>query len=345
MKEDMMHIAFGFDQNYAMPCGVAILSVCRNTPRPLYFHALVAEDVTQETKKQIEEMALSYGNRMAWYQVDSAILKKLPEHRWYGKSIYNRLLIPDLLPEDVTKVLYLDSDILALKSLRPVWEMVLADDEPAAMAFDSGCSDIYFHNRVDIPLSQPYFNSGVILMNLTCWRKEGIRMKCMEKIGQNNYTLVDQDAINAVIGARVRNLHLRYNLQVSILKCPEDDLQMDKERCSAQVHEAIEDPVIIHYTDCIKPWHEGCPDAKEWLDVKNGSPWKDTPLVSGKKLYTLHLDLVKEINMDDAITIASPLFALILDFSRKHHKVFSRLSKLVWKIAEKHDLLAEKTGQ
>ena len=43
--DNTIHIAFCFDQNYSMPCGVSITSICENTPGPICFHALIAGNV------------------------------------------------------------------------------------------------------------------------------------------------------------------------------------------------------------------------------------------------------------------------------------------------------------
>lgn len=340
---DTIHIAFGFDQNYAMPCGVAMTSVCENTPGPICFHALIADDVSDETRRKIESVALSHGNRVFFYVIDQAALSGVPDPVCFSKSAYNRLLIPDLLPQDVTKVIYLDSDIVVLRSLRPMWDIELKEDEPAAMAVDCGCSNVKFHNRIGIPLSQPYCNSGVILMNLSCWRSEQIGQKCINRQKECNYPLVDQDPMNCVIGSRVKNLHLRFNLQVFFLLRPEDEWLLDKSRFFSQVYEAKEAPVIIHFADGLKPWHEGCPHAEEWLKYKSMSPWRDVPLSRriAHGQHVLYLDRMKVLDPLEAETYIQPLFALVLRLEQKHHRAFVLLRKLLWTIARKNALLEE----
>jgi len=338
---EIIHIAFGFDKNYAMPCGVAILSVCKTTPGPICFHALIAEDVTEDIRNRMEGMVLHYGNSIVFHVVDPSSFCGMSEFMYFSRSVYNRLFIPEILPSDVDKVLYLDSDIIAVASLRSMWEIELGEDVPAAMAYDSGCSNVKFHNRTGIPLSRPYFNSGVIMMNLPCWRKEDICHQIVRDINEHHYTLVDQDALNVVIGPRVKALHLKYNLQVTLIKGTEEDWILEKDKYFDLVYEAKAEPVIIHYIEGLKPWHEGCPYAEEWLQVKSLSPWKDAPLSRyvARGGFAISLEGIPEIDVMDAESVSQPLLALALRFAKKHPRAFSLFKRMLWSAAERKHLL------
>jgi lipopolysaccharide biosynthesis glycosyltransferase len=47
-----------------------------------------------------------------------------------------------------------------------------------------------------------------------------------------------------------------------------------------EIYEALNSPVIIHYTGRIKPWHKDCstPYKKIWLFVKSQTVWKNKKL-------------------------------------------------------------------
>ena len=62
--DNTIHIAFCFDQNYSMPCGVSITSICENTPGPICFHALIAGNVTDDAKDKIRKVTGSHGNQV-----------------------------------------------------------------------------------------------------------------------------------------------------------------------------------------------------------------------------------------------------------------------------------------
>lgn len=46
----------------------------------------------------------------------------MPVILYISRATYYRLLIPQILSEDIHKVLFLDCDIIVRHSLRPLWE-------------------------------------------------------------------------------------------------------------------------------------------------------------------------------------------------------------------------------
>lgn len=336
-----VHIVFGFDNNYSMQVGVAILSICIHTSGPVCFHALIAEDVTDSIKRQIEDMVVSRGKKIIYHVVSGELLRETRVNSYFSRSVYSRLLIADILSPDIHKAIYLDCDIITLQSLRPMWEIKLDEDEPAAMAIDLDSSDVKHHNNIGIPLSQPYFNSGVILMNLDCWRKEGLSSFFIQQASEHDYLYVDQDVLNANIGERVRHLHMRFNLQHPLLLLPEEEWLLEKPRFFEEVYEAKENPVVIHYVGPTKPWHEGCLMADDWLKYKAMSPWKDVPLqrviVNGP--CAVYLTEIEKIDVLTVKSIANPLFAIVLKFAEKCPRSFSIFRKSVWAIARRLKLV------
>ena len=337
---ETMHIAFGFDKNCVMPCGVAMLSICMNTPGPILFHAVLDDDVTDESRKILEDIALSHGNRMLFYKADTSAFQEYSGLPYITRSTLLRLILPDLIPADVTKILYLDTDILAVGSLEPLWNMELGLEEPAAMVVDSAGSSVIFHNPIDIPLSQPYYNAGVMLMNLECWRKESIGTECIRELSEKNYRCADQDVINKVIGHRVKPAHLRFNLQITFIKYPEANWYVEKEKYFSEVREAKENPAIIHYIGEGKPWHYGNVNNAEWLKYKALSPWKNEPLPHHftRSKNVLYFDMVNDSDIRDINAVAQPLIALTMLLAREHRKMFIFLRKGLWTIAKKKRL-------
>lgn len=273
-----IHIAFGFDHKYVMPCGVAIVSICEHTGSYIMFHALVSSDVACEDRKRLEGIVHSYKNAITYYDVDKCQFSHLPEVCHITRSTYNRFLIPKMLSADIKKVLYLDTDLIAVQSLEPLWNIELKPDEPVAMAIDARCSGVRQHNAINLPLSESYYNAGVMLMNLECWRKENISDKCIDSIMNYNWPWLDQDALNVVLRGRIKKLHLKYNLQMAFVRCLEKDWEIERDLYFTEVYVAKDDPVIIHYSEETKPWHDNYTHPEEWLKYKALSPWKDMPL-------------------------------------------------------------------
>ncbi|MGN0202139.1 MAG: glycosyltransferase family 8 protein [Candidatus Cryptobacteroides sp.] len=341
--DNEIHIAFCFDQGYVMPTGVAMCSICANTPEPVCFHALVSQDVTDEAKEQMEGMVASQGKKIVFHVIDPSSIKGAYSYAdtYISKCTYYRFLLPDVLPPEVTKVIYLDGDLIALGSLRPLWETELAPDEPAAIACDRLADDVTLHNRIGTPLSQPYFNCGVMVFNLGCWRKEGLGAICLQQSRTHSYLFMDQDAVNVLIGHRIKRLHFKYNCQSTFALTPEQDWKVAKEKYADEIHEALEQPVIMHFITDRKPWQEGFPLASEWLEYKAASPWKDIPLQKSRYEMQMYVKFPAIQDSDYALAevVALPLITLAVRLGQRHPRVFRFFRKLVWSTAKKFRLL------
>lgn len=340
----MIHVAFCFDPGYAMPCGVAMYSICVNTPDPVCFHALISHDVTDETRQQMESMAVSHGKTIEFHVIDSSSVDGTYSNADVGyisKSTYYRFLIPDILPAGVSKAIYLDGDLITLGSLSPLWDTELGPEEPAAIVCDCGADDVRHHNKIGIPLSQPYYNCGVMVLNLDCWRKEDLGSICMRHAQEHDYPYMDQDVVNVLLGSRIKRLHFKYNCLILFLNTPEEDLRLEKGKYFDEIHEACRRPVILHFVGDRKPWHEGCPFSSEWLEYKADSPWKDVPLqqVPYTMWVTLKYLARRDSDVLDVNSVATPMVSLAVRLAQRHPRIFSLFRKVVWTVAKKYHVL------
>ena len=99
-------------------------------------------------------------------RLDTAASLALPLRAHYSIDTYTRLWIADLFPEDVDKVLYLDSDIIVAGDIGALWRTEMGDAVLGAVTIPGSTRCAAF----DIPESYGYFNSGVLLVNLARWR-------------------------------------------------------------------------------------------------------------------------------------------------------------------------------
>lgn len=115
----------------------------------------------------------------------------------YTQMSLARLFAPQYVEDD--KVLYLDSDCVVLKSIDELFEIDLKDNLFAGVIEPSKSS------------SEPYFNAGVLLLNLKQWREENITEKVMNIINKKFLRYPDQDALNIIGNKRAIQLDCKYN--------------------------------------------------------------------------------------------------------------------------------------
>ena len=281
-----MHIAFCTDSNYIMPTGVAMISVCENNRcEQLSFHLVVTDedidDIVLEKKfYPLRHIAKKYGCECYLYPIESSSLSSF-ECSGVGHvstAGFARVFIPELLEESIKKIIYLDCDVIVNGSLREMWDIELNDLCPFAAVTDAnGCSASYRYN-LELPLTVEYYNSGVLLMNLDCWRKNNYTRKSIECASKHKFPFLDQDMLNYLFADKAKSLSIKFNYQTLFEFTPEMYWMVDYKYVD-EIRNIIKgdlDPVVIHYISSNKPWkNEWCPRREVWNKYCNMSQWKD----------------------------------------------------------------------
>ena len=188
------------------------------------------------------------------------------------QAMYYRYLFADMLPQTVTRLIYLDADIICKGDILPLWQSDLQGKVLGAIR-DYGEAK----SCVRIGLkSGRYFNSGVLVMDLVKWRQQKLTQKLfqwLDKVGSTKILWGDQDALNGVVDGEFAELPKIFNGIVINNTALNEDLAV----------------VLVHYIDYIKPWHIYYMDsnAKElyWQYVKK-SLWSDLRPMDGKTVQT-----------------------------------------------------------
>ncbi len=179
--------------------------------------------------------------------IDPAQFGDLLEVTHISRGMYYRLLIPELL--DADKVLYLDCDVLVRHSLSDLFNTDLEGVLAGAVI-----NPFYDGSRLGLADGDRYFNSGVLLLNCAEWRADGTKDKVLAYLRDNTDLLrmPDQDALNAVLRGRWRELDPTYNCQVSMLLRHKE---LAAELAPGWSMSFLESPAIMHFSSAHKQWH------------------------------------------------------------------------------------------
>lgn len=142
-----------------------------------------------------------------------------------------RLAMAKILP-DCHQALYLDTDTIILQNITDLFNTNLSGNVFAMVTEDVGditlelCNGFSMmgnqikHFKSDSPRPQypirPYYNSGVMLMNLDELRTTGMDDRIIHEINTVNYEYPDQDAINLLCHDRIIPLPPEYNVIASL---------------------------------------------------------------------------------------------------------------------------------
>lgn len=233
-----------------MPATVTIFSLIENNPKQVFRIYLFSEESDPQWLTPFKEMVESKGSEVVVKCVLKAYFENIKINLHFSVANYFRLLAADLIDEE--KVLYLDSDILVLGDITPLWDLEM-DRYPLAAVTDLIVRD--FH-RLDLVESQGYFNSGVMMMNLKVWRELDLGKKVLSYIFSNSKNIIyaDQCGLNGFLQGNWLRLDLKWNLQSPFFDKQYKNLFSIWSK-EFDLSVSTQNPFIVHFTGNQKPWN------------------------------------------------------------------------------------------
>ena len=224
IKDPDVNIAFTIDNNYPLYNMLVMDSILKNSKSTFKFY-IVENNITLTNKLIMKlYMLLQPRANLVFIKVPDNLIShysnlfSLSGFRITSIGM-SRIMLPDLLPKSVHKVLYLDSDILVTTDIKDLYDVDLRG-KPAGMVTNIKPGEYKFHNFKN------YFNSGVILMDLDLWRKNRIYEKMLSYVENNKLLFMydgqfnpdafrypDQDLINLILENEIYHLALFWNIQ------------------------------------------------------------------------------------------------------------------------------------
>ena len=246
------------DEQYAAPLLVTVASLLETLRHGVGLDLYVmARGFSPATQSRFEG---GWGSRVRlhWAPLDNRKLEALPGYAYPSSPAANfRLVAGSSLPVDISKVIYLDADLLIQRDIFELWEqdmhgkIVLAVQDSYIQKFPAR------YLPAQAGGERPYFNSGVMVIDLEAWRAAGIEQCCLEAAMRlpRSTKWLDQDVLNACLAGRWGRLRPVWNKQFFLDVFPDW-------RCSPyeeeEFQEALRDPAIIHFCSRTKPWHTFC---------------------------------------------------------------------------------------
>jgi len=276
--EGAIHVVFCADDAYVMPLAAALGSLVRNhrTQEPICAW-VISSGISAENRRLVEE---SVSLKPNWVESDSASLDLFPRSggHW-SNAAYLRLMLPKWIPEPVSRILYLDCDLIVQGEISELWRTDL-EGHPLGAVVDQGVGTVSCrlglqnYRAIGLDPDAPYFNSGVLLMDLDAFRRENLFARTVEyALAHLPFVpLLDQDALNAVLSRNWKVLDPSWNWQLKVPLWREFGIETG----SLPLGMALEDRKILHFTSCDKPWNATTfyPEARLFFEALRGTHWE-----------------------------------------------------------------------
>lgn len=295
------------DDNFVWIMGISMISVIHHNPDASFY--LFSDNISSENKYKLKMAARERGTDCEIIDIPEKYLQDRLNLRKWSSITFVRIFIGELLPESISKIIYLDCDTVIVDDLSPLWNMDIKDYICCGV---KDCIGGAYKTNIGLNRNDIYINAGVLLINLEKMRhfpvRERVNMFLSTHYYSNSYG--DQDTINAIFRGKIGCLPMRYNVTSIVLKWNYKELQLFRHPSGYysedEYNHGKEYPAVIHFTGHfwnIRPWYQNSDHeyTAQFLSYKTASPWsewelgKKPSLGIQKKIYEISTKMPKNI--------------------------------------------------
>ena len=274
-KDNYVTVVFNSDNNFVKYLAVTLQSIINNASKEHNYDIVILySDISTYNKEVLLHMVDKKPNfSLRFFNMDKyATLYNINEFKTLNHvktAAYYRLFIP-MIFSTYDKITYLDADIAVNGDIFELNNTDITNYAAAAVS-DFYISDITPYNEkilvglcdygkkvLNITDWKSYFNSGVMIFNITKILKKEYFAKFIEIAKINNRFFNDQNVLNSVLQGDVYLLDKKWNMQ----------------DYSKHEQSYVSDIKIIHYCGSTKPWNSPQhPMADLWWHYARQTPF------------------------------------------------------------------------
>ena len=207
-------VSFSVSDNYSQHLAVVLTSFLVNNPASRFVFHVLHRNITEENQGRIRELEQTYRNcEIKFHPIAATVFEKFPipkELEHVTQEMYYRYILPDVLGEE-NRTIYSDVDVLCVGDVRALWNVDLEGNVLAAVS--EGGNGEFKKKLIGLTGDAPYFNSGLLVMDLNKMRTENSSRILMENTAKyaGRIAWPDQDVINITFRDRILRIDDRWN--------------------------------------------------------------------------------------------------------------------------------------
>lgn len=219
-----MNVVYCFSPNWFQYFLVSAFSLFSNNNERINLY-MFSDEIPKEELDKAYRLAADFGGQFYPFVIDDNKFNNVnSEPTRFTKYALYRLLMPSLIQVD--KALYLDTDTIVCAPLDNLYNINMEENLIAGV-IDIGISQIE-KNAINLKPEDPYFNSGVLLMNLKEFREQSLDYLLPHIANTEYYRFHDQCILNKMTKDKKVIVHNSYNVSVAThsLKIEERDIKI-----------------------------------------------------------------------------------------------------------------------
>lgn len=255
-NSEIYNIAIAPNKPYANYMMVLMQSLFEtNSDKKLFFYVLYHE-LSERERNRIQVFVETNGADISFVLVENELFSGFPMEERFSSEAYFRLIVQDVLPKEVDRLLYLDCDMIVTGDINELYHTELEDKYFAACGFSTQCE------------CGDEFNSGMLLFDMEKMRRD-ISLKTYQALTKrlSSDFYLDQALLNAQFAKDgVKYVwKQKYNFTCPFYRKFADKIKKEMPSYT------LEDIVVVHFAGPgIRPW-QMCLTEEELkrLDKKN----------------------------------------------------------------------------
>ncbi len=268
-ERKVIPVVFSTNDKYALYCYLAIYSLLKHADKNNYYDIRVfMVSLSQENIQFLEQLKNEYASVTCMNVLSYVKDADLRELSFFSVETFYRLFISQILAE-YKKVVYLDSDMLVLHDITPLYDTDM-NGHPIAAVHDVVCAYLADHARELGLEMRNMFNAGVLVIDTEAYERQNIREAGLEALAadyrneRRKFIYVDQDVLNTTVYNDVEFIDDRWNFQWEFTWRLDGIYDGYREK----YEQTSKGPWIIHYAGDRKPWvYPSLPFADYFWDM------------------------------------------------------------------------------
>ncbi len=263
--KDGMNVVVAVNDKFADPLKVMLYSLAQNTERSIIVYLMYC-DLSEHARKEFSEFIHSrcHGTLREVRVDEKAFREHQADQSMFSIETFYRLFIPYLLPDEVSRALWLDADMVINGNIDDFYDSKFGEDGKSLLVAcwnerDRNKLSGYQERLGEDLKADSYFNSGVLLFNIPAIR-EAMSFEEIMKFwlkNQKKLDFLDQDMINCLMGMRT--------------ELKDSTIYNNQAHADGNAREQLEKAKVIHFISYRKPWllyYEGEGAAYYWKYAK-----------------------------------------------------------------------------
>lgn len=289
VNENMtLNVLYQSNDFYAPITGVSLTSLLLNNQDIDEINIyLLNDEICIDNIKRFESICQKFKRKIYIINTEEILsrLKNLHVAPFKGTyTTYFKLFAVGSLNLSTPHLLQLDGDTIINRSLKP---LLTTNIQNCLLAATYDCTLNRYKKWIDIPLTDKYYNCGVLYINQERWIQDKCEETIVNHLGavRKGYYTVDQDIINVLFRDKIKYISPTYNFNCGFyIYGINESLKMYglKENYFSSYDEiasVYSDPVIYHCMGAMtgRPWEQDSihPQNELYNHYLEASPWRD----------------------------------------------------------------------